>query len=310
MYVLSALLSSAALTGRTLRTPQRAARLTPPRCDLAGEVGALQDRVEMLQALVTKQEQIIGTLLHEQYGQGEKKRDPSSAPGGPSAASDDSPGDAPAGPRWHRPSDDTGDAISTLFEWIDDNGDGVLTREEYLTHFDRIDGDGDGFVTKDEFREGLWILTSSTATAAAARGEIEAAVAAERVRAIKEASRLLTEAELLDAKAGGGLPSWRSQWGGPRGGGYRRDGALPAGFDEALAQALVDERAAAKRSRNFVLADELQARLKAMDLRLDDRLRTWSANSGGSKPDLRRTRGQAQRIRNARPRATPPTAAI
>ena len=102
MYMLSALLvSSAALTGRTLRAPQRAARLTP-RCDLAGDVGALQDRVEMLQALVTKQEQIIGTLLHEQYGQGEKQRDPSSAPGGPSAASDDSPGDAPAGQRWHR----------------------------------------------------------------------------------------------------------------------------------------------------------------------------------------------------------------
>ena len=191
---LRAPVSSTALTGRTLRTqpPQRAARLAPPRCDLAQAVGALQDKVEMLQALVTKQEQIIGSLLHEQYGQGGggKKRDPSDAPGGPSAAPDDQ-----------------SDAISTLFEWIDDNGDGVLTREEYLTHFDRIDGDGDGFVTKDEFREGLWILTSSTATAAAARGEIEAAVAAERVRAIKEASRLLTEAEKHAAEPEVGTPA-------------------------------------------------------------------------------------------------------
>ena len=118
------------------------------------------------------------------------------------------------------------------------------------------------------------------------------------MRAITEAARLLTETELLDAKAEGGRGgpvSLRGRWGDPEGGRssrrYTRDGALPPGFDEGLAQGLVDERAAAKRARNFVLADSLQARLKAMDLRLDDRRRTWSANLGGAEqPDLRRSR--------------------
>ena len=59
--------------------------------------------------------------------------------------------------------EDEDDAIDTLFAWMDDNGDGVISRQEYLTHFDRIDGDGDGSITKEEFRTGFWVLASQGA---------------------------------------------------------------------------------------------------------------------------------------------------
>lgn len=97
-----------------------------------------------------------------------------------------------------------------IFDALDDNGDGVLTREEWqkgyavlmsetaTESFELIDKDGNGVLSRDEFKKGYDALMSGTARAKVQRENIERAVAAERVRATKEAARLLAEAELMD----------------------------------------------------------------------------------------------------------------
>lgn len=98
-----------------------------------------------------------------------------------------------------------------LFDALDDNSDGVLTREEFTKgysrfmaetaseSFDAIDDNGDGVLTREEFKQGFALLTSNTARAVAERERVEAAVAAERVRATQEAAMILAQAELRDA---------------------------------------------------------------------------------------------------------------
>ena len=71
--------------------------------------------------------------------------------------------------------------MDRLFAWMDDNGDGVISREEYLKHFDRIDGDGDGSITKEEFRTGFWVLAS--------QGAVTSESIARRRREEEEAAR-------------------------------------------------------------------------------------------------------------------------
>jgi hypothetical protein len=57
---------------------------------------------------------------------------------------------------------------------------------------------------------------------------------------------------------------------------YQRIGPVPPGFDSDRVSAMVAERVQAKKARGFKRADELQAKLDAMGVRLDDRFRTWS----------------------------------
>ena len=97
-----------------------------------------------------------------------------------------------------------------LFEAIDANGDGVLTREEFTegysrfisesasATFDAIDANSDGELTREEFQQGYALLVSDTARGERERERVERAVAAERIRATKEAALVLAEAELMD----------------------------------------------------------------------------------------------------------------
>ena len=117
---------------------------------------------------------------------------------------------------------DEDDAIDTLFAWMDDNGDGVISRQEYLTHFDRIDGDGNGSITKEEFRTGFWVLAS--------QGVVTSESIARRRRDEKEVA---TAAAVPDRPRSAGR-------GRPRGDPvpYAMNGTLPAGLNEAAARAL------------------------------------------------------------------------
>ena len=144
-------------------------------------------------------------------------------------------------------------------------------------------------LTREEFRKGYALLTSDTARAAAERQKIEEAVAAERVRATKEAALVLAEAELMDllskpstgkepptassssSSSGRGPPlrAWSSE---P----YMRYGPLPVGFEAKRAQELVEQRCAAKATGDYKKADTIQGKLQRMGVRLDDRWRTWS----------------------------------
>jgi len=58
--------------------------------------------------------------------------------------------------------------------------------------------------------------------------------------------------------------------------GYELKGDIPEGFDGGAAEQMVMERQQAKIARDFATADELQAKLIAMGVFLDDRRRTWS----------------------------------
>merc|ERR1719331_1898002 len=96
--------------------------------------------------------------------------------------------------------DDKGTDDAALFDQIDDNGDGVLTREEFTKgyaifladvasqSFDAIDADGSGSIDREEFKKGFALLTSDSARAAAEREKMEAPVAQARAEATKEAA--------------------------------------------------------------------------------------------------------------------------
>ena len=75
-----------------------------------------------------------------------------------------------------------GDAVARVFEAIDDNGDGVLTKEE--------------------FKKGFVLLTSDSMLAKAERAKVEAAVNDARVEAVKQAALNLAEAQLMDTLYG------------------------------------------------------------------------------------------------------------
>jgi len=202
--------------------------------------------------------------------------------------------------------DSTDSKAMPIFDAIDDNGDGVLTREEFTkgyalfmaeqasNSFDAIDDNGDGVLTRDEFSKGFAILTSDSARAAAEREKVERAVAMERVRATKEAALILAEAELRDvldapspkaaAKRAGNSQKRAGSGPKPRVGSsdpYKPYGRLPQGFDAMRVQALVDERCEAKAKKNYAKADVLQEEIVKMGVRLDDRWRTWSCEVSG-----------------------------
>jgi len=176
----------------------------------------------------------------------------------------------------------------------------VLKDDEITAVFQQIDDNGDGVLTRDEFMQGYALLADdSCARAAAEREKVARAVEQERVRATKEAASKLAEAQLMDVLFSGPSPSNRRRApppprndqrrraktpagrnSGPRrvGGGapYARFGPVPEGFAVERAAALVEERVAAKAARDYGKADALQRRLAAMGVRLDDRWRTWS----------------------------------
>jgi len=101
-------------------------------------------------------------------------------------------------------------ALDEVFDAVDGNGDGVLDISEFrkgyelltddavLAAFETLDDNGDGVLTKQEFRKGYALLTSDSARAAAERERVDEAVAAERIRAVKQAARNLAEAQLMD----------------------------------------------------------------------------------------------------------------
>merc|ERR1712087_759224 len=103
------------------------------------------------------------------------------------------------------------DVISRAFNALDVNGDGVITREEFENDklsrafagaFDAIDANEDGVLSREEFRTGYALLTSNSTDAIAEREKIDRAVAAERIRAIKEAALALYEAQLMESLLG------------------------------------------------------------------------------------------------------------
>lgn len=103
------------------------------------------------------------------------------------------------------------DKVERAFDEVDENGDGVLTLEEFrlgyalLTGdavreaFESMDSDGNGTLDKNEFRDGFAALTSDSVLAELERNKVEQAVADARIAAVKEAAKNLAEAQLMDA---------------------------------------------------------------------------------------------------------------
>lgn len=102
------------------------------------------------------------------------------------------------------------DKVERAFDTVDENGDGVLTLDEFRRGYDLLTGDsvtqafammdedGNGTVDKTEFRKGFALLSSNSARAEAERRKIDAAVAAAKMAAVQEAARNLAEAQLMD----------------------------------------------------------------------------------------------------------------
>lgn len=209
------------------------------------------------------------------------------------------------------------DAMNMMatFEAIDDNHDGVLTKEEFRNGyalirerevekiFDTFDDNHDGVLTRDEFAKGYTLLREDqSAQAAAEREKVAVAVANERVRATKEAARNLAEAQLMDALFVG--PTAGKGGGGGEGGKgapprrqpnsrqpFRMQGTPPKGFDVEAARSLVAERTDAKSRHEYEKAEQLQAQLGAMGIKLDDRYRTWTFKSAAGRGRARNGRG-------------------
>lgn len=201
--------------------------------------------------------------------------------------------------------------LSAVFDTIDDNGDGILTREEFrmgyallrdeeiMAVFNAIDNNGDGVLTKDEFTQGYALLINNEEARARAQREATARevareVDAERVRTTKAAGLALAEAELMDVlfpvgnQQNRARPSPSRQGARARGGRlpgnlmpYTLYGLVPEGFDLEKAQRLVYARVRSKAAREFEQADLLQRKLSAMGVRLDDRWRTFSIGQSG-----------------------------
>ena len=117
------------------------------------------------------------------------------------------------------------DDVEKAFAAVDGNGDGVLTLDEFrkgyalltgdavATAFELMDVNGDRVLTKEEFQKGFALLTSDSKRAEAEREKVEAAVAAERIRAVQQAARNIAEAQLMDALSGSaGQASWPAQY--------------------------------------------------------------------------------------------------
>ena len=106
------------------------------------------------------------------------------------------------------------DKVELAFDEVDQNGDGVLTLEEFrkgyalLTGdavamaFDAMDTDNNGTLDKDEFRKGFALLTSDSARAEAERRKVEDAVSEARMAAVKQAAKNIAEAQLMDSLFG------------------------------------------------------------------------------------------------------------
>lgn len=206
------------------------------------------------------------------------------------------------------------DAMNMMatFEAIDENHDGELTKEEFRngyalirereieTIFDTFDDNHDGVLTRDEFAKGYSLLVESDAAQAAAqRQKVARAVAEERVRATKAAARNLAEAQLMDALFDGptagvrrvaidGSPPRRQPNSRQP---FTMQGMPPKGFDVQQARALVAARVEAKANHDYAKAEELQAELGRMRVRLDDRYRTWTVQTHKSEAGRGRGRG-------------------
>lgn len=184
------------------------------------------------------------------------------------------------------------DVISRAFNALDVNGDGVITREEFENDklsrafagaFDAIDANEDGVLSREEFRTGYALLTSNSTDAIAEREKIDRAVAAERIRAIKEAALALYEAQLMESLLGPPELSRAASRGRrappPRIGStepYKLYGPIPPSFEREQIERLVAARVEAKKGREYGKADKLQRKLDTMGVKLDDRWRTWS----------------------------------
>ena len=106
------------------------------------------------------------------------------------------------------------DKVELAFDEVDQNGDGVLTLEEFRKRyalltgdavamaFDAMDTDNNGTLDKDEFRKGFALLTSDSARAEAERRKVEDAVSEARMAAVKQAAKNIAEAQLMDSLFG------------------------------------------------------------------------------------------------------------
>lgn len=108
----------------------------------------------------------------------------------------------------------TDDAVLAAFETLDDNGDGVLTKQEFRKGYALLTSDSARGETPAEDHPCLLCYTSCKTSpsfgaiahtysfgahaAAAERERVDEAVAAERIRAVKQAARNLAEAQLMD----------------------------------------------------------------------------------------------------------------
>eukprot|EP00308_Calcidiscus_leptoporus_P025568 CAMPEP_0119400788 /NCGR_PEP_ID=MMETSP1334-20130426/142042_1 /TAXON_ID=127549 /ORGANISM="Calcidiscus leptoporus, Strain RCC1130" /LENGTH=314 /DNA_ID=CAMNT_0007424697 /DNA_START=118 /DNA_END=1062 /DNA_ORIENTATION=- len=187
--------------------------------------------------------------------------------------------------------------LSKVFDVIDEDSDGVLTREEFrmgylllrceeiTAVFDAIDNNGDGVLTRDEFASGYALLVNDEMAHAELQRErvereVARAVASERVDATKAAAKALAEAELMDALFPvGGEPAQTKERGGrlrPRSlAPYSLHGSVPDDFDLDKARRLVFARVRMRAAREFEQADQLQRKLGGMGVRVDDRRRAF-----------------------------------
>jgi len=105
---------------------------------------------------------------------------------------------------------------------------------------------------------------------------------AKLARRFEEADELLEELRDMGVQVNDGRKAWRADGGSFDVAPYRQvGGALREGLDAEVVASLVAQRVAAKREREYALADSIHAELTEMGVYVDDDRRTWSGDNAG-----------------------------